>query len=306
MIYKSRGENTELELFRTIQVRKRIGEKDENNYKYLEKGWLGEKQFDQLFLTLTNECLILNNLLFEVNNTQLQIDSLLITSKEIIIFEVKNFEGDIVIDGNRWHLPSGKEIKNPLIQFSRCESLFRQLLEELRFTLSVESKLEFINPEFYLYEAPVKAPFVFHAQLGRLFKKLDTLAAGSLPGGHLQLAEKLVSLHIKDTPYKRLPVYNYEELEKGIVCMRGCSFMVVASQNYLVCLNCGDLEHKESAVLRSVKEFRLLFPERKNTTSQVTEWCGVISSRLTIRKYLLKEYKLVTTGRTSHFVKKDE
>ncbi|MEH7381742.1 nuclease-related domain-containing protein [Bacillus sp. JJ1533] len=306
MIVKSRGENIELELFRSLRVRKRLNEKEKNNFIYLNKGWLGEKQFDQLLLGLTNECLILNNLLLEVNNTQFQIDSLLITQKKIIIFEVKNFEGDPYIDGDRWHLLSGKEIKNPLIQVSRSESLFRQLLQELRFHLAVESEIVFINPEFYLYEAPVKGPFIFHSQLGRFLNKINSLAAGEIPAGHMRLAEKLVSLHIKESQYKQLPDYTYEEIEKGIVCRRGCTFMDTANQNFLVCPSCRKLEHKESAVLRSVREFTLLFPNRKITTNQIMEWCRVIRSRLTIRKYLLKKYKLVTKGRTSYFVKSEE
>ncbi|MGN7297807.1 nuclease-related domain-containing protein [Ferdinandcohnia sp. SAFN-114] len=55
-------------------------------------------------------------------------DSLLVSPPKIHIFEVKNFEGDFLIEDNRMRLISGKEIKNPLIHLSRTESLFRQLL----------------------------------------------------------------------------------------------------------------------------------------------------------------------------------
>ncbi|MEH7379843.1 NERD domain-containing protein [Bacillus sp. JJ1533] len=79
MIIKPRGENKELELFRFLRVRKKLESEDETNFAYIEKGWLGEKQFDQLLYSLPNECLILNNLLLKVNNTLFQIDSLLIT-----------------------------------------------------------------------------------------------------------------------------------------------------------------------------------------------------------------------------------
>ncbi|THE14984.1 NERD domain-containing protein [Bacillus timonensis] len=306
MIFKPRGENIKLEFLQSLRVHKKLEEKDENNYIYLEKGWLGEKQFDQLLLGLTNECLILNNLLLEVNNTKFQIDSLLITQKKIYIFEVKNYEGDYYIEGDRLHMISGKEIKNPLIQLTRSESLFRQLLQKLRFNFAVESRVVFINSEFYLYNAPMNGPFVFPTQLGRYLKSLNTVAATGVSSGHVKLAEKLVSLHIKEDPYSQMPIYTYEELEKGIVCERGCSFMEIANQNYLVCPNCGKLELKESAVLRSVRKLSLLFPDKKITTNLVMEWCGVISSRLTLRKYLLKKYKLVTIGKSSYFVKKDD
>lgn len=301
IVIKPRGENIELELLRSLRVHKKLAEEDENNFVSLEKGWLGEKQFDQLLLGLTNENLILNDLLLKVNNTLFQIDSLLITQKKIFIFEVKNYEGDYYIKDGRLHIMNGKEIKNPLIQTSRSESLFRQLLQELRFNVPVESNVIFINPEFYLYEAPVNGPYVFHAQLGRFLKKLDAGAASGVSGGHIELAKKLASLHITKNPYSRLPDYTYEELEKGIVCKSGCLFMEVINQNYLSCPICGESENKESAVLRAVKEFSLLFPDRKITTNDVMEWCGVISKKR-VRKILLANFTLVRKAKASYYV----
>nr|WP_304217428.1 nuclease-related domain-containing protein [Fredinandcohnia onubensis] len=282
----------------------KLAEEDENNYVSLEKGWLGEKQFDQLLLGLTNENLLLNDLLLKVNNTLFQIDSLLITQKKIFIFEVKNYEGDYYIKDGRLHIMNGKEIKNPLIQTSRSESLFRQLLQELRFNVPVESYVIFINPEFYLYKAPVNGPYVFHAQLGRFLKKLDAGAASGVSGGHLELAEKLASLHITKNPYSRLPDYTYEELEKGIVCKSGCLEYEDTNRQTLVCNKCGFVEDKESAILRSVEEFRFLFPEKRITVDIIYNWCKVIRSKKTIQKILSKNFDLISFGRGSYYVDK--
>jgi len=304
IVIKPRGENIELELLRSLRVHKKLAEEDENNFVSLEKGWLGEKQFDQLLLGLTNESLILNNLLLKVNNTLFQIDSLLITQKKIFIFEVKNFEGDYYIKDERLHMINGKEIKNPLIQISRSESLFRQLLQELRFNVPVESHVIFINPEFYLYEAPVNGPFVFHSQLGRFLKKIDAGAASGVSGGHIELAKKLASLHITKNPYSRLPDYTYEELEKGIVCKCGCLEYEDTNRQTLVCKKCGFVEDKELAVLRSVEEFRFLFPEKRITVDVIYNWCKVIRSKKTIQKILSKNFDLISFGRGSYYVDK--
>ncbi|MCC3356613.1 nuclease-related domain-containing protein [Bacillus sp. REN16] len=301
MIFKPRGENTELELFRSLRIRKKLEVEDDNKFAYLEKGWLGEIQFDQLLLGLPNECLILNNLLLEINNSLFQIDSLLIALKKILIFEIKNNEGDYYFKNDRLHMISGKEIKNPLNQITRSESLFRQLLHELRFNMPIESHVIYINPEFYLYEAPVNSPFVFHSQLGRFMKNLESVAASGYSDGHLRLAEKLASLHITKNPFSRLPAFTYEELKKGIVGKCGCTFMEVANQNYLICPRCKELEHKESAVLRSVRELSLLFPDRKITVNGVMEWCGVISSKR-IRGILLDNFTLVKMGKASYYL----
>ncbi len=291
----------ELDIFRFLRIRKKLEIEDENNFAYLKKGWLGEKQFDELLEGLPNECLILNNLLLKVNNTLFQIDSLLMTQKKINIFEIKNNEGDYFFKNDCLHMITGKEIKNPLNQITRSESLFRQLLHELRFNITVESQVIFINPEFYLYEAPVKAPFVFHAQLGRFIKNLESIADSEFSQGHLRLAEKLASLHIMKNPYSRLPAYNYGELKKGIIGKCGCTFMEVVNQNYLICPRCGELEHKESAVLRSVREFSSLFPDRKVTVNGVMEWCGVISKKR-IRQILFKNFQLIKMGKASYYI----
>lgn len=304
LVIKPRGKNSELELFRSVRVRKKLEEKDENNFINLEKGWIGEKQFDQLLLGLPNESLILNDLLLKVNNTLFQLDSLLITLKKIYVFEVKNFEGDYFIEDNRMCMLSGKEIKNPLIQVTRSESLLRQLLQELKFSVSIDSRVIFINPEFYLYSAPMNGTFVFHPQLRRYLKNLETVAFSKVSKDHVQFAEKLASLHITKNPYSRLPVYTYEELEKGIICRRGCFDLEDTNRHTLICKKCGFVEDKESAILRSIDEFRLLFPEKRITVDVIYNWCKVIKSKKTIQKILSKNFDLVLFGRGSYYVEK--
>ncbi|WP_077618908.1 nuclease-related domain-containing protein [Bacillus sinesaloumensis] len=305
MIIKARGENLELNTFHCLRVRKKLEKKDEDNYKSLKKGWHGELQFDQLLLGLTNECLILNNLLLEVSNTLFQIDSLLMTQKKSYIFEVKNFDGDFYIENDRMHMLTGKEIKNPLIQLSRSESLFRQLLQELRLNAVVESKIVFINPEFYLYDAPQKGPFVFHAQLNRFLKSLDNAAGTTgVSDGRLRFAKRLVDLHIAKSPFSKIPAYTYEELEKGIVCKRGCLDYEDTNRQTLVCKKCGFVEDKETAVLRSIEEFKLLFPDKQITVNIIHEWCKVIKSKKTIQKVLTKNFDLILSGKGSYYVDK--
>ncbi|WP_010678232.1 nuclease-related domain-containing protein [Bacillus timonensis] len=304
MVIKPRGENVELKLLRLLRVRKRLEEKDENNYIYLEKGKFSEKLFDQYLLGLTNEFLILNNLLLEVNNTLFQIDSLLITQKKIFIFEVKKHEVDFYIVKDRWYMLSGKEIKNPLIQVIRSESLFRQLLQELRFSVMLDLKLFLSTQNFFSMRLRLKVHLYFIRQLGRLLKNLDSYDAPRVSGGHMRLADKLVSLHITDNPYSRLPVYTYEELEKGIICQRGCFHLEDTNRHTLVCNKCGFIEDKEAAILRSIEEFRFLFPEKRITVDVIYNWCQVIRSKRLIREISSKNFELVLFGRGSYYVDK--
>ncbi|MCC3355602.1 nuclease-related domain-containing protein [Bacillus sp. REN16] len=301
MIIKERSEPSELVLLKILQARMKVLEKTVNQIVSLEKGFIGEKMFDQRMIKLTLDSLTINDLLLETNNTHYQIDSLLITKPKIHLFEVKNFEGDYLLDGDCIRFLSGKEIKNPLLQLYRSVSLFRQLLQQLRINYTVEGHLVYINPEFYLYNATPDLPIIFPSQLDRFVKQLNTQSSRLIENHH-GLANKLLGLHIKDSPYSRLPGYSFENLEKGVICGRcGKGFMVSGDHHYLTCKKCNFVENKDAAVLRSVIEFSLLFPDKRITTNGIYEWCKVIKSKATIRKLLQENYKHVYYGNSSYF-----
>lgn len=276
-----------------------LSEKFSRKYIAAEKGYQGEVLFDQMMQNLSIEHLIINDLLFEVGNTHFQIDSLLIKQNKIHLFDVKNFEGDYYLEGEKLVTKSGTEIKNPLLQLQRSESLFRQLLQQLSVNFQVEASLVFVNPDFYLYQAPLDLPVIFPSQIKRFLDNLN-MRPSKLSGKHHRLSEQLVPLHIEKSPFLQLPEYTFEELEKGVLC--GCGgFMENLSQNYFICRKCGTTEKKLSAVLRSTDEFKKLFPQERITTNKIQEWCKIINAKKTIRKYLLAKYKHVSFGTSSFF-----
>jgi hypothetical protein len=301
MIIKQRFEPAELKLLRCLNIRMNLSVKKTNYYWNLEKGFKGEQKFDVWLENLSNDGLILNDLLLESNNTVFQIDTLLISQNTLYLFEVKNYEGDFYVDADRWYTISKTEIQNPLLQLKRSESLFRRLLQDLGFNSSIETYLLFVNPDFYLYQAPLNLPIIFPTQLNRFMNKIN-LSASKLQDRHSKFAEQLVSIHIKESPYTRLPDYNYDKLEKGITCACCYSFIPVFKEDTLVCKVCACKEDVASAVLRSVEEFKILFPDRKITTNTIHEWCKVINSKKTIRRILSKNFKLMGQGKSSNYV----
>jgi len=267
----------------------------------LEKGYLGEKQYDLLLKDLTGDWLILNDLLFDCNNTLFQIDSLLISQSTIYLFEVKNYEGDFYVEKDNWFTAAGTEIKNPLLQLKRSESLFRRLIHELGFTFNVEAHLIFINPGFFLYQAPLNLPIIFPPQLTRFFEQLSRKSA-KLYGKPFKLAERLTSLHLNESPYSRVPAYTFEQIKKGITCSSCHSFIREYDTKILVCNKCGYKESISAAILRSVEEFKLLFPDKKITTNVIYEWCNIIHSKKAIRKALYNKYQAQGKARAIYFI----
>ncbi|WP_186575941.1 nuclease-related domain-containing protein [Aquibacillus kalidii] len=305
MIRKMRSKPKELELLGCLDSRSELMDKDAQSYLNSLQGFDGECEFDKLLSeALDGKCsIVLNDLLLEHNGTMFQIDSLVITPQKIIVFEVKNYKGDFYAQGEQWFSKSGTEIKNPLHQLRRCEAMLRQLLQSLRINLLIESHLIFINPEFYLYQAPIDPPIVFYPQISRYLKQLNNGLIGNVISAKQEkLASKLLSLHIEESPFTRLPDYEYSEVRKGILCPECHNGLTAFPRLKLLCEKCGHVERIDAGIIRSVREFQILFPKRKITTNSIFEWCDVVESKLTIRRVLQKEMKQQGQGQHCYYI----
>jgi hypothetical protein len=304
-IIRPRPLSDELKLWRSLNFRMKLSVNDKKYYLYKEKGYIGELLFDEWLATLSNNFLIVNDLLIEYNYTHFQTDSFLVSQDTLYQFEVKNFEGDYFIDPTSkiWYTTDNNEKKNPLLQLERSESLMRQLIRQLGYSFSIVPLVIFVNPHFYLYQAPMNLPIIFQPQIKRFMTKLDSKPS-FLTEKHFYFAKKIASLHVDESPYKYLPPYTYEQIRKGI--MSTCCHLFYTEGDLqgdmLVCRKCGSWENVEAAVLHVIEEFTLLFPDINITVSSVAEWCQVVSSRKRIRKILLKNYNLVRYGKATYYV----
>jgi hypothetical protein len=301
MRIKPRLEPLKIILLRSLNARMHLSGKEVSKYTILKKGFEGEQKSDVWLEGLSEEWLIIHDLLLEYNNSKFQIDTLLISQDKIYPLDVKNFEGDYYVEGDKWYTSAKKDVKNPVHQLDRCETLLRALLRDLGYHYPLETYLIFINPEFHLYITSINPSLVFHSQLNRFLKKLNTRPV-NLNKRHYKLAEQLVALHKIESPYPHLPGYQYEWLEKGILCPQCYSFFSEIQGSILTCGHCGCTEGVESAVLRSVTELILLFPDQKITTKVVRDWCKIIKSEKTIRRILAKNLRLVGHGKSAAYV----
>lgn len=226
--------------------------KDKQHYVNLKKGYEGELKFDSLTEKLQCECLILNSLLFEVNNTTFQIDTLIITQDKIHFYEVKHLEGEYYYENGKLYKRPKYEILDPLNQLNRSGSLLRQLLHNLGIKPQIDPSVVFIHPEFTLYQAPMDKPIILPTKVNSYIKSLDTIPS-KLTMRHKKLADQLVALHQTDSRHNKLPTYEYGQLQKGITCSQCQSFSVAAAadKRKCVCHECGYQEILIHAVVRS-------------------------------------------------------
>lgn len=301
MIVKSRKKSLELQILASLNNRSKLSEKYKSRFFTLQKGYEGEVLFESYIENLQNNYLILSDLFLLTNSNYFQLDSIIITDDKLFLFEVKNFEGDYFYDPTKDRISSkSKEILNPHFQVVRAETMLRQLLQNNGIRLPIEYNVVFINPEFTLYGAPYDKPFIYPTQIHRYLKRFDRIPTDKPNKNHF-VADKLLSLHTSDSQFWQIPPYEYDHLKKGVTCTVCNSFMISVEGQSCVCGVCEHREPVASAVMRCVKEFKLLFPEEKITTNGIFEWCqGVVSSR-TILRMLKRNFKMVGRSHSVFF-----
>jgi hypothetical protein len=303
MILKERPIPEKLLVLRYLERRMELSEEVQAQLIHLEKGYAGELYWDS-FITEgfpSPSYLLLNDLLLKNNGGQFfQMDSLLLR-KKFMIFEVKNYDGEYLVENDRWYTLSKTEIQNPLIQLERTETAFRRLLQDLNIHIPVEAYVVFVNPEFTLFNAPINPSIILPSQLKRFLQKMkqETYETNDRD---LTIAEKILSCHIEKSPFTQLPSYSYERLGRGIPCVCCGEFLYLLNQSSVQCDSCGVKESVETAIIRNVSEYQKLFPERLVTTKDIFEWCGGICSEKVVRRILKSSFVAKGANRHTFFV----
>ncbi|WP_077620454.1 nuclease-related domain-containing protein [Bacillus sinesaloumensis] len=303
MLLKERKIPNNLQLRRYLKPRIAFTEGQLKKLLTDEKGFEGECKFDELIArSPASTYLQLNDLFLEWRNTTFQIDSSLITPHKVYLFDVKNYEGEFYIEGNRWYYSSGYEIKNPILQLQRSESLLTPLIQSLGINLPIESKIVFVNPNFTLFQANRLLPIILPTQVNSLLKSFGSVSMKS--SGHLvKSAKELALLHNDKTPFDNMhiPEYAYESLNKGVSCCGCGSLAVHVNGRVLMCKRCRAIEKLHTGIMRTVEEHRVLFPKRFLTVSEAIEWCRLDLNKLRMQKILKEHLVMVEGGKSTYY-----
>lgn len=280
MFAKRRSMSVKLLYLRALFCRDGLDEKKRKYFFHLYKGYLGECDFDNEWLTrLPDGWIILNDLELEHNNSPFQIDSLLIASKTIYLLDAKTFENEYYYDPSDeriYYVGYNHDGNDALNQLKRSERLLKSLLHTMGYDdFIVTKKLIFGNPDFTLFGLPHGLPIVLPSQLNGF---IEGLRNQKIENGSRQnnLANALIEKTLSTNPWRFLERvnFNYKDLKKGFFCEKCFSLMVKSSWYKLRCTKCGCVEKIDDAVMRNVDDYRLLLPENVITTKDIYEWCG--------------------------------
>lgn len=289
MILKERTKSVTHRILESLHYRIDLPNKEKKNYENQIKGLAGEKQFDVYMNQSHQSGLLLNDLVLTHRDTVFQIDALLITTDAVYLYEVKNYSGSYFYREESFFTESGYKILNPLRQIDRSVTFLHNVMLSLGYRLPIHPLVIFIDPEFYLYTLLPNKLFLFSNQLP---KHLNTLSnqKSLTTDKQLELGKKLNELHNENYRPDNLPVYSFDQLQKGILCPICFSTNYRNTRQTYFCAACDHKETIASAIERSITEFRLLFPDSLLTTNRIFEWCGAIYSKERIRVVLKTNY----------------
>ncbi|UOQ46596.1 NERD domain-containing protein [Gracilibacillus caseinilyticus] len=202
----------ELRVYEYISRRKSLSEAESNKYRKLRRGYEGEVQFESYLTGLSDKLISIGDIWLSHNGKAFQIDHLLFGKNTLYLYEIKNFPGEYYYKNDKFYVRSGKLMDDPLTQLQRCETLFVQLLEQMRVNVPIQASVVFVNPECTLFQAPISSRIILPTQLNYYFKQFQEL--NKLHPTFYKLAEKLNTVRLAEPPYQQFPVCHYQELKK--------------------------------------------------------------------------------------------
>ncbi|MBD7939525.1 NERD domain-containing protein [Cytobacillus sp. Sa5YUA1] len=293
----------QLQLFRALSARKEFSLEESQYFHSLQKGYEGEKRWQEYLKELPPEIPILYDLTLNINHTTFQIDALIIYQQHITFFEVKNYSGNFTSQDRHWYHSTDKEIKNPSIQIERNETLIRQFFKQHHLHLTFDYLLIFVNSEFMLYDATPRKNLILPPQIPSLIKKLKQISHTPTIH-HTKIIQTLLS-HQTEQPLFVIPDYTYHDVAKGLFCKKCNQRMErMANRNRMICTSCKTVYSFESALLNLIDEFSILFAPMRITNQVIYEWCNRIISKSTIRRVLGHHYALKGNGRGAYYEKR--
>lgn len=289
MILKKRDKPKALSVMESLSIRSKLSATDKQYYQHQVKGYEGEVAFDSLIDSKLTQCIILNDLVLKINGTIFQIDSLVVTSQKIYVYEVKNYEGEYQYKKNQFRIcHSNSEILDPAVQVQRATVLLKQIMKQMRCDMECEPYVVFINTKCMVYMPEPTKHILFRSLLDQHVKSVNEQCR-KLNERHYDFAKALYGKHIVSRPFTDFPDYSYESLKKGIYCQKCQKFIDKLSGRMCICPSCGHRESAYDNARRHVKEYRLLFPERKTATRELYNWCNGAHSTYRFRTILKQE-----------------
>lgn len=302
MIYKLREKRLIHRAYEVLRNRMVLSDSDNRRYYRIERGHDGESQLDVQTDELTCEALVLNDLQLEVNESEFQIDALILLPDRLLMYEVKNWEGNYIWGPEHYQIHNTR-FTSPQLQTQTARAKLGLLTREIGCRLPIENYLLFINPNFMLWDAPSQGNLLLHSHLPAHMEMVDR-TGGKLTDEHFRWAKELARRHDPEYRDKKWPIYSYAQLKKGLACPC-CGSLRLFLEGYSVCcMACGRKSKITFSILKTIQDYQLLFPGELLTTARMRDWCGGMVPHDSIYRVLKQHYAQSGTVNQVHYLPK--
>lgn len=285
-----------LKQLQILSRRTLLGETEEKERNKLNRGWLGELEFDKLLDTAVRDMNIyhLKDYRFKIDEgpevlkvasgmSEVQIDNVLIAGDRVYTFEVKNFGFDLVYDSKTWFFESGREYKDLSMQVNRQRTSLDYLIRNGGCNYDITSHLVFVNPSQTIYNMPNLENLIVPSNTHRRLAKICQPNRYD----HGSVADYLDSRRLLKSMYDLPANVEFGELRTGVFCYQcdsAAELVRVNSYKYR-CHSCNKEFTTFEIVLILIDELKTLNEAWKISPDRISDFSGGAVSSSTVRRY---------------------
>lgn len=298
MILHPRKPDIELLFFRALNHRSTLSTKDETKLNRLEKGYAGELIYDELYDQVINHLYTFRNIYLKVEDTILQIDSLIVTDHGLFVHEIKNFQGLYEIINNKWTIRQSPLSNDPIIQLKRTTNRLQSFNYTLQENMPILGKLIFTNIEFNIesQDKEILEQIILRSQLRRYFHELKNYSSTE----KAKFYANYIMENIVENPFFNREV-DLSKVKKGVYCLKCNSFNMKKLQFHFKCQDCQCMDTIHAHILRTLSDYHALFYKQPITISSLYEFIDGSVSKSSLIRVLNKYCTRTNKNRSSAY-----
>ncbi|WP_225986058.1 nuclease-related domain-containing protein [Psychrobacillus glaciei] len=269
----------------------------EKKFHQIEAGYFGEKLVDNTLLEInfpSHYCILPDVHLKVHDHLYIQMDTLIVTKKYLLVIEVKNIVGTIT-----FHKHSGQTIRTldgvktpfecPISQINRHV----QSLEQMRFPLPIFKAIVYSSNRVILENVPMDEPIFFRKNLSsyihHLNKKEDRIDTSQFH----DLIRKIQSMQhiIQRKPLCDRWRVSPESLIKGLLCNVCGNILYKISNKTWKCTKCES--NDRTPIMHNINDYFILVKD-SITTTECKEFFHLSSTHEAY--YMLKKCNLINVN----------
>lgn len=303
-----RDEPLEMQYLQTIQKRTKLTTKERLDLEHVQTGYQGECLLDKW----TKEALIdpesyLDDVNLSYKGSDFQVDKLLVQDDTLYVIDVKNYNGAYSYHDGCWYYDDRVLPHNIFEQLTRAQGLLARCLSDQKVSLKIQSVLVFTSTALVLdiQEPPTHIAIknlVETYEWLAMFKQGSTEVISSIGQNKVNWKQSLIRYFVP--PYREAHDFSrtpHRPYRRGICCPQCTGFLVSHGRFTVICHNCGFVEAKEHAYVRTICDYGVMYFRHDIKRRALCEFFGADYSERYIQNMLYKYFVPKTKGNVRNF-----